>query len=293
MRSFRGLLVAAALCVAVAPAFAQQQVAPNQAQLRAQRAQQLKQAPPPIAQPTPQPAPTTAPADQPVTTDTVFPANQVWAPAAQNLLTGGRLQITARGEWTMRGQRTSAVAAQVAPQFTGPDGYPGLTNERALLPTANIGALIGKIGENGAPFLIGANYDQPIAADGPLLVAMNDIVDQHQDNQGRMSIRVIASPPPPPTPVPEAQTPVEPPIATTTTTTIPVEPAAPVSPLIQFGVIGIAVLIGLALIGSFFRRPPSNARDNEKHAATAAQVATRVATDGIDRQLLTLTMKGR
>lgn len=290
MRSFRGLLVAAALCVAVAPAFAQQ-VAPNQAQLRAQRAQELKQAQPPVAQPTPQPAPA---ADQPVTTDTVFPANQVWAPAAQNLLTGGRLQITAQGQWTMRGQRTDAVAAQVPPQFTGPDGYPGLTNERALLPTAHIGALIGKIGENGAPFLIGANYDQPIAGDGPLLVAMNDIVGQHQDNQGRMSIRVIASPPPPPPPpAPETQTPVEPPVATTTTTTVPVEPTAPVSPLIQFGVIGIAVLIGLALIGSFFRRPPSNARDNEKHAATAAQVATRVATDGIDRQLLTLTMKGR
>lgn len=287
MTKLTGLLVAAALCAVVAPASAQQQQAAPNAQLRAQRAQQYQQAPP-IAEPAPQPAPA---ADQPVTTSTVFPANQVWAPAAENLRSGGRLQITAQGQWTMRGQQANLRAAQVAPQFTGPDGYPGLTNERALLPSANIGALIGKIGENGAPFLIGANYDQPIAADGPLLVAMNDIVDQQQDNQGRMSIQVIVSPPPAPEPPPEAQTPQ---VETTTTVSpdAPVTPAAPVSPLVQYAIVGAAILAGLLLLGSFFR-PRTNARDQEKHAATAAQVATRVVSDGVERQLLQLNVKAR
>mgnify|MGYP000897100459 CR=1 FL=1 len=75
----------------------------------------------------------------------------------------------------MRGQNQRFSAAQVASQYTGPDGYPNLHNDRALLPSANIGALIGRIGENGTPFLIGASYDQPIANDGTLFLAMNDI----------------------------------------------------------------------------------------------------------------------
>jgi hypothetical protein len=45
------------------------------------------------------------------------------------------------------------------------DGY--------LLPGANIGALVARIG-NGRPFAVGARYDNVVLEDGVLFVAMND-----------------------------------------------------------------------------------------------------------------------
>lgn len=300
MKIVRGLTVVAALCVAVEPAVAQ--TAPAPAQVRAQRAQDFKQAAPvaPAPAAADQAAPAPAATDQPISTSVVLPANQVWQAAATNLRGGGRLQITAQGEWTMRGQNQRFSAAQVASQYTGPDGYPNLKNERALLPSANIGALIGRIGQNGTPFLIGAAYDQPITTEGVLFVAMNDIVEQYQDNQGRMSIQVTVSPPPPPPEAtPEAQTPApDTPVTTTTVAPAPAPqattPSLPFTPTqIRTGLIAIAVLLGLIFLGRLFRGGGKDKSKINEPPEGAAQITTRVAADGVSSQLLKLTVKGR
>lgn len=313
MKLLRGLTVVAGLCVAVAPALAQQPVQTRRAQqqvtqgaqpvqLRGQQTQVQQDTPNAAPQTAPQRHPTPPPpTDQPVTSNVVVPANQVWQAAATNLRAGGRLQVAAQGQWTMRGQTQRVAAAQVASQFTGPDGYPDLRNERALLPSANIGALIGRIGENGAPFLIGASYDQPIPADGTLFVAMNDIIEQFGDNQGRMAILVTVSPPPPPpeeTPQTQAPPAQQPPTTTTatTTTTTPAQATTFSLPLtpdqIRIGIIALAVLVGLLLLGRLVRTGGNRTADDQPPPG-AGQITTRLVAAGIANQSLILTVKGR
>ena len=123
-------------------------------------------------------------------TQAVVAAAQGWAPSGVSLQRGGRLTLTAEGRWSVGGALAATVASNVA--FAGPDGIAGRTSPRALLPSANVGALIGKIGENGAPFVIGSKYDGAVAADGPLLLAINDDAGAFADNQGRLAVAVTA-----------------------------------------------------------------------------------------------------
>ena len=123
-------------------------------------------------------------------TQAVVGAAQGWTPSGVTLRRGGRLTLTAEGRWSVSGALAATVASNIA--FVGPDGIAGRTSPRALLASANIGALIGKIGENGAPFLVGSKYDGAIAADGPLLLAINDDAGAFADNQGRLAVAVTA-----------------------------------------------------------------------------------------------------
>jgi hypothetical protein len=236
------------------------------------------------AQPAPQIA-TTAPASaDTVTTSAVLSATETWRPIAADLRTGGRLQITATGQWRIIQQvnfSNDIAAYQSLARDRGPDGYTDMPlNAEVVLPTAPIGALIGKIGENGAPFLIGSQYDQPITSDGALFVTINDIPTQLAENSGRLAIQVSVTPPPPPPPQP--QPPPQP----------PQQPS--ISPdLIRAGVIGAAILVGLLLIASFSRPRTPRSDPNDRRNPAVPQVTARVANDGVAGQSLTLTIRGR
>ena len=128
-------------------------------------------------------------------TSVVVAASAVWAPTGVTVQRGGRLAMTAQGQWSVGGAPVAAVANIGA--FTGPDGIADKTNPRALLPSANIGALIGRIGADGAPFRIGSKYDAAVTADGPLYLAINDEPGAFADNQGRLAVAVTAQAPAP------------------------------------------------------------------------------------------------
>ena len=62
-------------------------------------------------------------------------------------------------------------------------------NANAALPSAKVGALVGKVGANGTPFLIGSNRDGiTMPATGRLMLGVND--DNHDDNSGSFSVAI-------------------------------------------------------------------------------------------------------
>lgn len=136
------------------------------------------------------------------TTIVTLPASAGWTDTGVQVRRGGQLQITAGGgRWAAAPPRPSAATAAVAtPQATA-DGYPNTAGRTrgVILPGANYGALIGRIGPNGPPFLIGSRHQSIASMDGPLLVAMNDVPNQFADNVGQMTIRIGFTPPPPAT----------------------------------------------------------------------------------------------
>lgn len=136
-------------------------------------------------------APQQAPeAAAPQTSSAVVSANRSWTPTGATVRAGGRVQISAQGRWTLG---AATVAAALA---SGPDGVPGRTNPNAHLPNANVGALVGRIGDAGKPFLVGSSYAATASADGELFLAINDGARDAVDNTGRVSASIIVSPPP-------------------------------------------------------------------------------------------------
>jgi hypothetical protein len=71
----------------------------------------------------------------------------------------------------------------------GPEGRGDATTPRAPLPDLPIGALIGKVGPNGTPFLIGnATTGVAMPASGVLMLGIND--DRVSDNSGSFQVVV-------------------------------------------------------------------------------------------------------
>jgi hypothetical protein len=274
MKKLNGLLLAGvALCLAASSAWGQQRA-------QVQAAPQLQQA---------QVAP--APTDQnAVTANAVLSATETWRQIATGLRTGGRLQITASGQWRVSPQinrNTDVAVLRALAQDAGPDGYVDLPrSDSVILPSAPVAALIGRIGENGAPFLIGSQYNDAIASDGDLFVTINDAPGQLQDNSGRLSIQAGVTPPPPPPEAPQ-ETPQE--------QSPGAEPGAEqpaISPeLIRAGLIGAGILLGLLILTSLFRSPRGGSNDRRNPAVP--QVTTRVVNDGVAGQSLTLTLRRR
>ncbi len=73
--------------------------------------------------------------------------------------------------------------------WAGPDGNGNECNSECLLPSAQFGSLIGKIGNSGEWFFIGSQ--QTITADrsGELILAVNDTI--HADNEGSFSVDFV------------------------------------------------------------------------------------------------------
>lgn len=173
------------------------------------------------------------------TSQAVLPANAAWTPTRVEVRAGAGLQISAQGRWSAV---TPSRTAAAAPRDTSTDanGYADTPAGRgAPLPEANRGALIGRIGDNGAPFLIGAAYRGRASADGMLFVTMNEPAEALQDNQGRMAISITTTPPPPPRQPDRTQeqpqpqpTPADPPrpVDPTTGAPTPNDPPAPADP---------------------------------------------------------------
>lgn len=184
-------------------------------------------------------------------TQAVLPAAASWMATRVSVRRGQGLRISAQGRWSAI---TPAQTVTAAPRDTSTDanGYPDMPAGRgAPLPAANRGALVGRIGENGAPFLIGAAYRGRADADGVLFVTMNEPAEQMRDNQGRMALSInvlIAQDTPqrvpqeqpqrvpqqqpqrdPATP-PSTQTPGAPPPVETPPTRAPDTPPPPVAP---------------------------------------------------------------
>jgi hypothetical protein len=53
---------------------------------------------------------------------------------------------------------------------------------------APYGALVGKIGEDGEPFLIGSNYTFTATTSGDLYLAVNDLLPYYDDNSGNYMV---------------------------------------------------------------------------------------------------------
>lgn len=60
--------------------------------------------------------------------------------------------------------------------------------EPCALDDARYGALVGKVGENGSPFLIGDSTSFEAPADGFLWLAVNDNLIYYDDNEGGFTV---------------------------------------------------------------------------------------------------------
>ncbi len=242
---------------------------------------------------------TTAAADQPI--QAVAPANQEWTLTRAVVQNGARLQISAGdGSWSTSGQ---AAVNRLQNLLTNADGYAGRTDPHARVPDANLGALIGKIGENGTPFLVGSKYDATANADGPLFLAINDLPGGYANNTGRMPASITVTAPPPPeqttVPAPTTETTTETTTQTTTgvdTTTATAEPAPAEPTEAPTGLPSWAIPVGVGalLIGVIMlwpRKPPSKPRAPRN--TPKAGVTTRITDDGRGSQQLSVTWKDR
>ncbi len=102
---------------------------------------------------------------RPVTRDVVVSGGQPWTDTGVDLVLGTRVTITATGE----------VFAN-ATVSGGPDGIPGRPEwaKYNVVPEAQHVALVGKIGEDGTPFLVGAEASFVVKVDGRLYLGPND-----------------------------------------------------------------------------------------------------------------------
>lgn len=291
MSKLKTLILMALACLAAAPALAQQAQVQHPTHIQLQQAQVAQ---PGLTQATPQLAPET-PAP---TTGRVVPAQRMWMPTGVQVQNGGRLQVRTDGNWTAAGGQSANLAeAQPTLPMVNADGYPNTANQQQLLlPSANRGALIGKIGENGAPFLIGANFDGDVNGDGELFLSMNEAANAFADNQGRMPVSLtVTAPPPPSTPTPTPDTTAQAPSGDAVATpggqqpaNVPPRPRQPLTPL-QLGFIGAAVLAVLLVIGQFLRPRRPDPRSN----VNVPNITTQISSDGVAGQSLTIRVKGR
>lgn len=94
---------------------------------------------------------------------------------------GDALYITASGTWSDGGPSGSC----------GPDGYPSSPGGGGHpLPSANQGALCGRIGTSGAWFLVGSSYSGTAGASGSLYLIFNDGAGFYGDNSGTLAASI-------------------------------------------------------------------------------------------------------
>jgi hypothetical protein len=104
----------------------------------------------------------------------MVPAQQAWTPTGLAVRRGERLTFTANGQITFPGTASPQGSSE--------------TNQGNPLPAAPTGALIGKIGQNGQPFVIGNSATITAPAAGQLFVGIND--GHFGDNNGSFQVQI-------------------------------------------------------------------------------------------------------
>jgi hypothetical protein len=120
----------------------------------------------------------------------VLQAYVEWADSGIYLNAGDTITIQAYGE------ATTADLIVSPGSISGPDGQdgtcPGPGNMAdCALNDAPYGALVGKIGEDGSPFLIGSHLTLEVEFSGDLYLAVNDNLGFYEDNEGEYLIYIV------------------------------------------------------------------------------------------------------
>jgi len=115
-------------------------------------------------------------------------ANASWVDSGFALQAGQQVTITAYGQAI-----TAPINVFGSGSVSGPDGqwnicpnYDGAPP--CAMDNAPYGALVGKIGSNGTPFLIGSNYTYTADLSGDLYLAVNDLLPYYIDNYGNYMV---------------------------------------------------------------------------------------------------------
>jgi len=121
--------------------------------------------------------------------------NRSWQDSGVAITQGQKVSLRASGEWT--GQMEFVSKETFIVRWKGPEGGFAVDPARAslfLLPSVLGGALVGKIGPDGAPFLVGASLDLTASVSGNLFLAMNDDQGMLKDNQGSVQVSISVGP---------------------------------------------------------------------------------------------------
>lgn len=234
---------------------------------------------------------------QTVTPGVAVAANAGWVSSGVTVEAGGQVQITASGRWTLvatgNGQggpnaEGQSLARSSQGQATGPDGIAELAGRvSTTVPNTNVGALIGRIGDNGAPFLVGSQYSAEVTSTGSLQFSIN-VSPEVRGNQGSLTVSVTATAPPPP--AEEASTVTPPPpgvLPTPEVDDVIVDTTPPdLPPLWMIVAIAIGGVLLLSLLVRAMSPKPDSARARD--GVHVPQVTTRVVDSGLDGQTLTL-----
>lgn len=112
----------------------------------------------------------------------VVPATLDWIDTGIELRKGQKIEFYSDGEICLKNEPGNCCS---------PDGIAGRTSFWATMEAVNLGALIGKIGDEGEPFLIGSQKQGTIYGGGRLYLGINDSI--HNDNSGYFNVTVVFS----------------------------------------------------------------------------------------------------
>lgn len=115
------------------------------------------------------------------------------ADASGNITVSGQQPWTATGIVLRRGETVSTRTngeVKIGPTTANPHGSSD-KNAGNPMPSIGTGALIGRIGENGAPFFIGVNGRFQAPAAGQLFLGIND--SAFGDNEGSYQVQIVRS----------------------------------------------------------------------------------------------------
>lgn len=133
----------------------------------------------PTEPPTPLPVPTRTPAPKVIN----ISAAGEWQDTGVSLAAGQTFEVTATGAWS-HGLGDTAIA----PNPYGPGGC-GKEDSNAIMPSAPIGVLIGRIGD-GALFVVGERLESVAGVAGRLRLSMNDAVGTYSDNSDYVTVTI-------------------------------------------------------------------------------------------------------
>ncbi len=116
-----------------------------------------------------------------VTREVTVPGNVPWTDTGLEVQAQQRLVVDAAGEVAANPENT-----------TSPDGFVAKPEWRKynVVPEAPHMALIGRIGPDGKPFLVGAAFRAPAPASGRLFLGINDRDTANNKGAFRATVRV-------------------------------------------------------------------------------------------------------